>query len=140
MEGPKGHSHEDRVDILGEVFEADVRRGRFQMWREENVSVTVFFSPEQEDEVTGALREHRTLRLQVVGRGEFSPQGELLRVSMVEKLHLLPLGDVSHDPAARPIEDELAELADGIPEEDWNRLPADLSDNLDHYLYGTPKQ
>ncbi len=32
------------------------------------------------------------------------------------------------------------ELTRDIPAEEWSRLPADLIDNLDHYLYGWPKQ
>jgi len=27
-----------------------------------------------------------------------------------------------------------------VPSEEWNRLPADLSENLDHYVYGTPRR
>lgn len=27
-----------------------------------------------------------------------------------------------------------------VPAEEWAELPADLSVNLDHYLYGVPKQ
>ncbi len=42
-------------------------------------------------------------------------------------------------PDARPIEDVLMELAAEVPDEEWARLPADLSANLDHYLYGCPK-
>ena len=131
-------SHEDRVDITGEVLEADVRQGRFQTWLDDRTGVTVTFSPEQESEVTNALRDHRTLRLRVIGRGEFSAQGTLLRIAHVDQLQLQPLGDVSYDATARPIEDLLAELAAEIPQEDWNTLPPDLTDNLDHYLYGTP--
>ena len=26
-----------------------------------------------------------------------------------------------------------------IPQEDWNKLPTDLARNVDHYLYGSPK-
>lgn len=40
---------------------------------------------------------------------------------------------------SRPIEDVLGELAKEVPDEEWRNLPPDLSDNLDHYLYGTPK-
>lgn len=47
---------------------------------------------------------------------------------------------VPYDAEAPPIEEVLAELAAEVPEEDWNRLPADLTDNLDHYLYGTPRE
>jgi hypothetical protein len=38
------------------------------------------------------------------------------------------------------IEAILRSLAAKVPTEDWKRLPADLTDDLDHYLYGTPKK
>ena len=43
-------------------------------------------------------------------------------------------------PAERPIEEILKDLAAGIPREEWDRLPPGLTDDLDHYLYGTPKR
>lgn len=33
------------------------------------------------------------------------------------------------------IEDQLRRIADTVPPEEWDRLPADLSDRLDHYIY-----
>ena len=42
-------------------------------------------------------------------------------------------------PAPRQrIEDELAELASRVPNSAWNRLPHDLSDNIDAHIYGDP--
>ena len=44
-------------------------------------------------------------------------------------------------PAKGPVPDiwEIAEQLTGdIPAEAWNSLPADLTDQLDHYIYGTP--
>lgn len=32
------------------------------------------------------------------------------------------------------------QLVREIPEEDLQKLPTDLSENLDHYLYGSPKK
>lgn len=32
------------------------------------------------------------------------------------------------------------ELSAKVPMEEWEELPTDYSVNLDHYLYGTPKQ
>lgn len=32
------------------------------------------------------------------------------------------------------------ELSAQVPMEEWEELPPDYSVNLDHYLYGTPKQ
>lgn len=38
------------------------------------------------------------------------------------------------------IEAQLLKLAAGVPDEEWEKLPKDLSYNLDHYLYGAPKK
>ncbi len=35
--------------------------------------------------------------------------------------------------------DQFAAIAKDVPEEEWAQLPADLSKNLDHYLYGSEK-
>jgi hypothetical protein len=131
--------HEDRVEISGEVFEADVKKGRFQLWSGEDTAVSVAFTSEQEDQVTTALKEHKTARMYVKGLGEYSPQGKLLRVLQVDKLRLTT-SERHYDKSARPIEDLLEELAREIPQEEWDKLPSDLNDNLDHYLYGVPKQ
>ena len=37
-----------------------------------------------------------------------------------------------------PVWDVLAERAAAIPESELAKLPPDLAENLDHYLYGTP--
>ncbi len=131
--------HEDRVAISGEVFEADVKKGRFQLWSGEDTAVTVVFTPEQEDRVTTALKEHKTARMFVKGSGEYSPKGKLLRVLQVDELRLTT-SETHYDKSARPIEDLLEELAGEIPQEEWDRLPSDLNDHLDHYLYGVPKK
>ena len=131
--------HENRVEIKGEVFEADVKKGRFQLWSGEDAAVTVVFTPEQEDQVTTALKEHKTARMYVKGTGEYSPQGKLQRVFQVDELKLTTSGP-HYDKSAPPIEDLLEALAREIPQEEWDKLPSDLNDNLDHYLYGVPKQ
>jgi hypothetical protein len=43
------------------------------------------------------------------------------------------------EPNAPTIEEKIAAIMIDVPQEEWDRLPADLTDNLDHYLYGTPK-
>ena len=131
--------HEDRVQVSGEVFEADVKKGRFQLWSGEDTTVTVVFTPEQEEQVTTALKEHKTVRMFVKGSGEYSPQGKLLRVLQVDELSLTT-SKFHYDKSARPIEDVLEELATEIPREEWDKLPNDLCDNLDYYLYRVPKQ
>jgi hypothetical protein len=38
-----------------------------------------------------------------------------------------------------PIWEVAAEIAAAVPDEVWASVPPDLSKNLDHYLYGAPK-
>ncbi len=42
--------------------------------------------------------------------------------------------------ATRPIAEILAEIAATIPAAELAKLPPDFTDQLDHYVYGTPKQ
>jgi hypothetical protein len=46
----------------------------------------------------------------------------------------------SNQGPVRSIEEEICAIAAGVPQDEWAQLPADLSDQLDHYLYGTPKR
>ena len=38
------------------------------------------------------------------------------------------------------IEETLSQLSKAASAAEWEDLPADLSDQLDHYVYGTPRQ
>jgi hypothetical protein len=133
-------SHESSVEEIGEVLEADVRQKKFQLWIDGKTGVPVAFSDAQENEVTTALKEHRRVRMQVKGRAEVSHQGKLLRFNEVESLKIVQIGEGSFDPSSRPVEEILTELAQEVPHEEWDKLPADLTDHLDHYLYGTPTE
>lgn len=61
------------------------------------------------------------------------PEGAEVRVELAA-----PAKD-DLDPNAPSIEDRLRAMVADVPQAEWDRLPADLSDNLDHYIYGTPK-
>jgi hypothetical protein len=136
LEAPHGAS----LELVGEVLEADVRQRRFQLWLDARTSVTVIFTEAQEDLVTSALKEHRSVRMSVRGRGEVSPEGRPIRFTHVEDLRLLR-GDTEEAAKDAPaIEDELRRLAAQVPPEQWARLPTDLSSQIDHYLYGFPKK
>jgi hypothetical protein len=39
----------------------------------------------------------------------------------------------------QPIWERVAKISAQVPDEEWAKLPKDLSRNLDHYLYGSPK-
>ncbi len=128
--------YEEMTEATGEVLEADVRQQRFQLWIDERTSVAVPFSDEQEDAVTTALKDHRSVRLKVTGRGERSPDGRLLRFSDIDTIELLEVGPAAYEESAPPIEETLAAISAEIPDEEWRKLPPDLSGNLDYYLHG----
>jgi len=132
--------YEDAAEVSGEVFEADVRQRRFQLWREDGTPVSVSFTDAQEDLVTTALKDHRSIRLLVKGRGEHAASGQLQRFIQVDSLEVARPGATLFDTTAPAIEDVLAAIAAEVPREEWDRLPADLTDDLDHYLYGTPRR
>jgi hypothetical protein len=43
-------------------------------------------------------------------------------------------------PTHKPIWEVIEEENRSIPPEVWDALPADLSEQHDHYIYGTPKR
>jgi len=133
--------YEDYTEQEGEIVEADVRKGKFQIWTKRGVAIPASFKPEQEEIVTRALKDHQLLRVVVSGRVEYSPEGKPIRFIEVDRLSVRSIQDeylFSKDAPA--IEDELAAIWNDVPDEEWKKLPSDLSRNLDHYLYGTPKE
>lgn len=132
--------YKDEVDVTGQVLEADVRRMRFQLWLDDRASVQVSFTEEQETKVTMALKDHKMVHLRARGRGEFTSQGTLQRIIRVDSLNLVLGEEPPFDAAAPAIEGVLAALAKEVPEEEWDRLPRDLTDKLDHYLYGASEE
>ncbi len=124
------------VDLTGECLEADVRRGRFQIWVDAQTSVQATFDATQEESVTSALKEHRSVRIRVRGSADMSPQGKPLRFTSIESLELVPVGEKEFDFAAPTVEEELSAIWADVPATEWARLPTNLTDNLDDYLYG----
>ena len=60
-----------------------------------------------------------------------------------QKLRILVYPDEENRTAARdigPIAEVLAEIAVTIPPAELATLPPDFTDQLDHYIYGTPKR
>ena len=41
---------------------------------------------------------------------------------------------------AHPIWEEIAAIIKDVPEEEFRKLPHDSAEQLDHYIYGTPKR
>jgi hypothetical protein len=59
-----------------------------------------------------------------------------------QRLHVIitPIEDAPETLHRLTIEEKLQALAAEIPPEERAKLPSDLTDNLDHYIYGWPKK
>lgn len=132
--------YEDYFDLVGEVLEVDLKKGRFQLWLDARTRLPLPFSTDQEDVVTGALKDHASVRLRAKGRGLFNGDGELVQV-----LELAGIGDAGvskpREPESKPgLLGDLLAISESIPGPERSRLPRDLSENIDHYLYGNRKR
>lgn len=74
-----------------------------------------------------------------VKSGAFQSADELIERS----LDLLDQRDAAEMPAKHKVSRSVWEIGEeitrSVPDEEWAKLPADLSENLDRYLYGAPK-
>lgn len=66
---------------------------------------------------------------------------ELLKVLPEEKQRLIlqQAEAMAKEEKKRPIWDRIRAHAADIPDEDWEKMPKDGSEQHDHYLYGAPK-
>ena len=51
-----------------------------------------------------------------------------------------PIVDENGKTAHKPIWEVFQEISASVPDEVWDALPTDLSEQHDHYIYGTPKR
>jgi hypothetical protein len=69
------------------------------------------------------------------------PEGAEVEVLIsMEEQEGLPLEEFVPDPNVPPFWERVIELGARVPKEVWEKVPKDLSKNLDHYLYGAPKE
>ncbi|HPA46915.1 MAG TPA: hypothetical protein PK395_14200 [bacterium] len=136
----RSECYEDLLCLVGEVravhLKAREEGGTFTIQTENGDSIEGNFSAIWETDITEALHEHNSVRLRIEGLGEFDPNGKLHRIVRIDQMQKCQSGEVPFDPDAPPIWEVLARIGASVPKEDWDRLPVDLSSNLDHYLYG----
>ena len=123
-----------------------VQEGRFGMksmqFRQDGV--VDFFQITYKEQADQVMAEAALLDL--VRRGEISREraAAIMGIELADQAAIMAqhgLAETIPVPhPRRPIEEVLEELAAEVPDEEWEKLPADLTDQLDHYLYGTPKR
>ena len=128
---------EQIVELVGEVRGVALNNdaaggGVFQLRLPDGVKVEVAFSEEHKDRIAIALWEHKMMRLQITGRGDFGPDGQLRRISRLDTqmpglVRVYPTKPA--DPGKR--------IASGpsIPDEDWVISPQEFAANRNPHLF-----
>jgi hypothetical protein len=62
-----------------------------------------------------------------------------IKVRLKHKIEANQTTDSQLSPGLPPFLQFVEEISAQVPREAWEALPKDLSKNLDHYLYGAPK-
>ena len=133
-------TYEDRIEVNGEVRAADLDGLNFTIRLDDGSKIPGKFERENEPQIIEALKEHSTCRLNIVGIAEFLHRdGSTKKIIRVDSMDVRPVAEKEYDETARPIWEIVSEIGSEIPEEEWEKVPSDLSKNLDHYLYGTPR-
>jgi hypothetical protein len=130
-------SYRDLIDLTGEVRGTDLDGLKFILRLKDGRKVPARFEPDQERIVLEALGEHINRLLRVVGEGEFSPDGSLVQIALVDHVELIEPETLPVQ--KQPIWERLATIGAAVPAEAWNDVPTDLATNVDQYLYGTKK-
>lgn len=133
-------AYQDSVDIQGVVAMARWTKPRMAIQLADEREVEATFRSDQEDVITTALKEHKTARIRVRGRGQFNGDGNLQRIIEVTDVLLLPEGEMPFDAGAKPIWEAFEEILAQVPPEELSKLPADAAENHDFYTYGLPKR
>ncbi len=72
-----------------------------------------------------------------------------LEEEIIERVHSLPpdrqkevlrFVESLTPPPRKSLVEQITELYHDIPDSEWEKLPSDASENLDHYLYGAPRK
>jgi hypothetical protein len=138
--GLEDRTYEDSVELTGEVRLADLDGLNFVIRLDDKTKIPGKFEPEHEPKIIEALKDHTTCRLKIKGLGQFSQRDAALKkVVQIAEIEVKPADALGYDDRAKPIWELVAEIGSQVPEKEWKKVPSDLSKELDHYLYGSPR-
>jgi putative addiction module CopG family antidote len=83
----------------------------------------------------------KRLILEKVSSGRYRSADEVVRLGLIllQKNEEEARSTQSQPSDAGDLAAMFSGIANDVPDTDWQKVPADLSRNLDHYLYGTQK-
>ncbi|MGA7502479.1 MAG: hypothetical protein WBX00_37760 [Isosphaeraceae bacterium] len=105
--------------------------------------MTIHLPPDIESSIQAAVHSGRYVSLD-----EAMAEAASLLLQRLEqeqtRQHVAPAYAPTDRPATslkrKPLWERAAELRRSIPEEEWAKLPVDGAEQLNHYIYGSPKR
>ena len=128
------------VEVIAEVksMELDLdHNGAYKLLLEDGSTILADFTASQWAHIE-SMHNRGKYSVKIVGEGDYA-DGRLQRIVSIDlkkSERLIP----PRDPSERPFWEYWVEASKRIPEEELAKIPPDFSRNLDHYLYGAPKQ
>jgi Arc/MetJ-type ribon-helix-helix transcriptional regulator len=106
----------------------------------EHHDMTIHLPPHIENSIQAAVHSGRFASLD-----EAMTEAASLLVQRLNQEQTQPKQGAAANPAdadqpSKPIWERFEEISASVPDEVWAALPADLSEQHDHYIYGTPKR
>lgn len=125
-------TYRDSVEVTGRVLEVNILKKQCQLWLDDATYIPLAFTEEQEPRIATALKVHRDRELTARGLGEFTSDGTLKRIVHADELILaydsrILEPAISKGSSTHNLMERIAELGRGIPEEELERIPSDLS-------------
>jgi len=131
----------DSIEIEGEVRSADLDNYNFTIRSSDGDKIKGKFKPEQEHLVTEALQHHEQLTLKINGLGEYERNtGKLVRFQDVRNIEIKSPAQALQSSDEIPIWEMFSNIIQKISAKEWEKIPSDLSENVDHYLYGAERR
>ncbi len=131
--------YEDSVDLVGTVLMARVNKPKMALGVNEGREIEAVFPAEEEEKILHALKEHSQARVRILGKGVFNNSGTLERIIHVDRIDLLPTGELEFH-STKPIWEQFDDLTASVPSDELKKIPPDAARNIDHYLYGSRKE
>lgn len=128
---------EDAIDIAGEVRMANVGAGLFKLQVQDGSLIEGRFEATHEAVVLEALKGHQSVRLRVVGIGEFHTRDrQMRRIAKIDRVEIAPQATQDYDDSVEPIWNELEAIGKSASPDTWSSVPDDLSTRIDEVVYG----
>lgn len=129
-------SYTDHIDLLARVSMARVSKPRMSILLDDGEEIDAPLNEDDKSLVISALEQFNSIKVRIVGRGSFSPDGTLTKIIEIKKLMLAGTSTELMATDRTPFWQKCISLGTSIPKEEWDKVPKDSAEKFDQYFYG----